>query len=301
MQYHLYSIWLFTFSDLKTIVGPKTVFGILNALAFPIFTSSTSPHSLPNLIQILLRLPLIAFWAWINLLPFAICNQRQPGALLEDQHNKPWRPLPSGRMTPTQAKRLAVCLYAVACGVSARLGSLPQCMALVALGLCYNEAGLADSSCIARNAINGVGFACYAAGAVEVALGTTTLRLLQQPGFVRWLAVVAAVVFSTVQMQDFYDQRGDALRGRRTVPLVVGDGAARWLTAGLMAFWSVFCPWYWGLRLAPSAAFGVLGVVILARTLTKRSVEEDKKTFLAWNVWMAFLYALPLTKLLSER
>jgi 4-hydroxybenzoate polyprenyltransferase len=189
-------------------------------------------------------------------------------------------------------------LYPVACLVSALLGGLRQCLALIVLGFCYNDLGFADRSCITRNLINGVGFVCYASGAVEVALGITLS--FQQQAFMRWLAVISVVVFSTIQMMDMYDQEGDGLRGRKTVPLVMGDGLARWLTAAPMAFWSVFCPWYWELQPIPSAAFGVLGVAILTRTLTKRSVKDDKRTFWAWNIWMAFLYTLPLIKLLSR-
>jgi hypothetical protein len=58
-------------------------------------------------------------------------------------------------------------LYPVACLVSALLGGLRQCLALIILGFCYNDLGFADRSCITRNLINGIGFVCYASGAVE--------------------------------------------------------------------------------------------------------------------------------------
>lgn len=65
-------------------------------------------------------------WVWINLLPFAIDNQRQPAEILEDKHNKPWQTVPSGRMTRAQAKRLVICLYPAAACVSLGIGGIRQ-------------------------------------------------------------------------------------------------------------------------------------------------------------------------------
>ncbi|KAF6223097.1 hypothetical protein HO173_013310 [Letharia columbiana] len=79
IEYDLYSIWLFTYSDLKTIVGPKTAFGIFNSLQASAFDLPCLQYS-----TALKRLPLVVFWTWINLLPFSIDNQRQPEAIRED-------------------------------------------------------------------------------------------------------------------------------------------------------------------------------------------------------------------------
>lgn len=100
---HLYSLWLFTCSDLKTIVGPKTAFGILNSLCASAYGLPSKPAAV-----ILSRLPLVFLWTWINLLPFSIDNQRRPKAIEEDRINKPWRPMPSGRVS--MAKREFGCL-----------------------------------------------------------------------------------------------------------------------------------------------------------------------------------------------
>lgn len=72
LRWHLYTIFLFTASDFKTIVIPKTIFGTFNALSGSILsTGSQSPAYV-----ILARAPLVFFWTWINLLPFNINNQR---------------------------------------------------------------------------------------------------------------------------------------------------------------------------------------------------------------------------------
>ena len=229
--YHLYSIWLFTFSDMKTIMFPMTIFGTVNALTSPVFGGpSISKDTLVR------RIPLTLFWVWTNLCPFVIDNQRQPSSIEEDRLNKPWRPLPSGRMSEATAKRIMVYLCFAAIIPSLQLGGLKQSLALIAYGHSYNHLDGAKGL-ISRNAINACGFLCFGLGAMEVALGS---GLPWNAHMVRWLSVVGAIVFSTVQTQDMYDQAGDASLGRSTLPLVVGDWTARWVTATAMLFWQSF-------------------------------------------------------------
>ena len=288
-SFHLRSIWLFTFSDLKTIIGPKTVFGVINALSAPVFGISTALEAT----WLLRRAVLVALWIWINLLPFAIDNQRQPEAIAEDSLNKPWRPMPSKRLTQRQARQIMFTLYPLAGLTSLYTGGFRQSIALMVLGCWYNDCGGADTSCIIRNFINACGFVCYSSGAMEVALGYV---LPWQTPLFQWFFIIGAVVFSTVQTQDFGDQAGDKLRGRKTVPLVAGDDTARWITVVPIIFWSICCPLYWKPHGGFSAAFTLIGCLIGLRYLKKRSVSDDKKTFRLWNLWMVFMYSLPLLK-----
>ena len=61
MLFHLYSIWLFTLSDIKTIVVPKTIFGILDAVAILAYPKVFDEHP-TKVITILARAPLASFW-----------------------------------------------------------------------------------------------------------------------------------------------------------------------------------------------------------------------------------------------
>ncbi|KAI1775301.1 UbiA prenyltransferase family-domain-containing protein [Hypoxylon cercidicola] len=288
MIYHVYSIWLFTLSDLKTIVVPQTAFGIIGALA-------TSPERewLPRLAQVLARLPLVACVVWMNLLPFAIDNQRRPAAIIEDKHTKPWRPMPSGRMSGDQAKNLMFGFYILAFCISSVLGGIRQCLMLMLLGFCYNDLELADWSWVTRNAINGLGFGCFASAALEVAMGEP-LSFDNHVALFRWLGMIGGIVFTTVQTQDMADQEGDKLRARKSMPLSIGDVPTRWITAVSMVSWSVVCPLYWGVGNSPLIAVVGLGLIIACRTLAFRSVQSDKLTFRLWNAWMVCLYVLPL-------
>jgi len=285
-SFHLISIWLFTFSDLKTIVGPKTVFGVLNALAAPVYGVQLRSDMSFYVI------PATAFWAWINLLPFVIDNQRSEKSIAEDSLNKPWRPMPSKRLTPEQAKTLMLTLYPVAFTTSLILGGWKQSLGLMLLGYWYNDCGGA-SGCVRRNFINACGFVCYASGSMEVALGTS---LPASRVLVLWFIVILGVVFTTVQTQDFSDQAGDRSCGRETLPLAFGDSASRIITAMAMGIWSLVCPWYWRTPLGPYISFTAIAFVIIFRLLLKRDVKDDKTTFKIWNVWMVFLYSLPLIK-----
>ena len=285
-----YSVWLFTFSDLKTIVLPTSFFGISNTAAATVIGIEGTHQTSTSLSLFFLRSMSAIIWVWINLLPFAINNQRQPEAIAEDKVNKPWRPLPSGRLTPWQAKQLMLLFYVLAVGGSLLLGGLRQCLAGILLGFWYNVLRGSDHSFITRNFINALGFLGFTSGALEVALAHP---IGWTPKLGLWFALVAAVVFSTVHAQDMYDQAGDMARERKTVPIIIGDAATRRLLAVTLMFWGCTCPLFWETQLLVHVAFFLVSLFIARRYLTKRTTEDDKITFWLWNIWMAFLYSLP--------
>ena len=289
LAYNSYSIWLFTASDLKTIVGPSLVFGIANALALSSYGLETPAATTAR--DVGWRLPLVALWIWTNLLPFAINNQTTSGAVQEDMINKPWRNLPAGRMTLPQAKRLMLCSYPLSFTLSLFIGGFRQSMGLVFLGVWYNNLAGGDSSCLLRNTINACGYLCFTSGAMEVAAG---VHLPPGARLVQWLGIIAAVILSTVHLQDMHDQTGDRVKGRKTVPLVVGDGRTRWSTAFAMIFWGFICPYYWQGRLGVLILSSILAVYIAARGLLLRTVSDDRLTFKLWNAWMTLIFMLPL-------
>ncbi|KAI0482605.1 UbiA prenyltransferase family [Xylariaceae sp. FL0804] len=303
VAHHIYSIWLFTFSDLKTIVLPETAFGILTALS-QAGIEGNDRHAAEG-IAILRRAPLVVFWVWINLLPFAINNQRKPAAVAEDALNKPWRPMPSRRWNSSQAWYSMLFFYHIAVLVSWGLGGLRSSLFLVFLGYVYNECGGSDVNAWIRNLINASGYTCFGTGALELALdrqlsfNLKNLGHINTGGLETWLLVVAAVVFSTVQTQDMADQQGDQLRGRRSLPLQIGDIPARWTITTAMAFWGFFCPYFWNMGWLGYAISTPLSYAVAYRSIRFRAVESDKTTFKLWNLWMASLYCLPLIKRLA--
>ena len=287
--YHVHSLWLFTSSDFKTIVGPSFVFGASNALAGAEYGLESSEEAFSR--GFIQRLPLVLLYVWTNLLPFTINNQKSPKAIKEDEINKPWRTLPSGRMSPQQAERLMLVMYVLALGLSYVTGGLKQSVALVFLGTWYNNFAGGDSSCLVRNFINAVGYVCFTSGAMEVALGSP---LPVEPRLVQWFSMIAAIIFTTVHLQDMYDQIGDRMRGRKTVPLVIGDGPARWTTAVPMMFWGYICPRFWNSATTVVALSVLLAGSVAARSLVLTTIENDRLTFKVWNAWMTLVFLMPL-------
>ena len=296
LAYHLKTIWLFTLSDLKTIVVPQTAFAIASVLSGGVLTLNESPH----VTAVLGRVPMTLFWTWINLLPFAINNQRQPDSIIEDGQNKPWRSMPSKRLSGRQAKHVMLFTYFVALASSLKLGGLRQCLILIVLGYWYNDLGGADYSCIIRNFINACGILSFATGAAEVASASKMFTTPFHSVAWQWFLIVGAIIFSSVQSQDMYDQAGDSLRKRNTVPLVIGDLFARWTIAIPVALWSYICPAFWQLGIGSRGLVLLVGAVIVLRTLSMKTVAQDKTTFRIWNLWMILCYSLPLIKKLQK-
>ena len=110
MKSFVYLLWLFTESNFPTFVLPNTAFGILGALSGPCLTT----HEVTSIKAVLQRLPLIILFNWSNVFIFDLANQRHPESIKEDVANKPWRPLPTGRLSPEQTRQvMAIAIPAV--------------------------------------------------------------------------------------------------------------------------------------------------------------------------------------------
>lgn len=276
--YHAYTLWLFCFNDLKTMVFPS--------IAFAFFHSSHLPGT-----TFLSRLPLMFAYTWCNLLGFTVNNQRHPGSVAEDKVNKPWRPIAAGRLTTTQAHTLGVLSIPIALAVSSLVGGgVVQSALLAIFGTIYNDFGGGDGHWLVRNLLNAAGFTSFTSGTLEVALQSYLPR-----STIPWIFLIALVVGTSVHVQDMYDQPGDAAAGRRTLPLVIGDEMARWSIAVVVTAWSILCPLYWSSSLVGYLGPIGLGVWVSLRSLTKRMVKEDRTTFRIYNAWLVALYALPMT------
>ena len=289
-RYHVKTLWLFTFSDFKTIVIPSTIFAILTSLSGP---SLTTKPTVPAFTCILSRLPFIVVWIWLTLLLVDIANQRHPNSVLEDSFNKPWRPLPSNRLSTFEARRLLLVAIPIILAINKIF--LPQGFTATVIAIIgsymYNDLGGADESFLVRNLMNAAAITCFGAGAALVACGEqTTLN----GNAYWWLAIIAAIVTTTMQVQDMEDQEGDRARGRATIPLLWGDRTARHTIAVLVPMWSFVCPAYWDLDVVGFIMPAALGLGIAARTLSLKSVSADEGTWRMWNLWMMALYVLPV-------
>ncbi|ORX94173.1 UbiA prenyltransferase family-domain-containing protein, partial [Clohesyomyces aquaticus] len=282
-----HTLWLFTYSDLKTMVVPSTLFALSMGLAKVLSGSGSKTHE--HMECLVRRIPAILLWTWINCLAFNVNNQRLPHAVREDTFNKPWRPMPSKRLNNRQAGTLAMSLYPIAVFTSWVLGGgLVPSLLLLLFGYLYNDLRMGDKTALIRNILNACGFTSFAAGGLEVALQSPT-----GPDTFRWLKAIGLIIVTTVHIQDTYDQTGDAAAGRLTIPLILGDGLARWTITIPMIVWSFICPRYWNVGPSGYLAVGGLGCIVIGRLLMVRSVKGDRTTFLIYNCWLVVIYGLP--------
>ena len=287
LSYHIYSLWLFTFSDLKTIAVPQTLFGIATLLSGRSLMTSRRPEP----VKILSSIPSTLVWIWLNLLPLDMSNQCDAKSTIEDRMNKPWRPIPAGRLTIKETRSLMFGSYIVAILGSMYLGGFSECVALIFEGWMYNALDGANKSFLTRNALNSAGYMTFAAGSAKVACSHTGMTLRTDSSI--WLALLSGVIATTIQFQDLYDREGDAKRGRRTIPLIAGDDLARFTISLPMAAWSWVCPAFWGSKSFAAFVPIALASIIVFRLYRYRSVHDDKKSFLVWNAWLLSLYFLP--------
>lgn len=59
-----------------------------------------------HIVQIILQMPKVLLWTRLNIVVFDLANQRLPESIIEDQLNKPSRPLAAGRIKATQTRSL---------------------------------------------------------------------------------------------------------------------------------------------------------------------------------------------------
>lgn len=293
--YHLHTCLLFTYSDLKNILVPQTLFAVVTALTCTQRSPSTpSTFTQLPLSATLWRFPLAALWVWLHMLLFSISNQTQPASLTEDTQNKPWRPLPSGRITLSSSRRLFH-VTSILCIIYSILftNRFQETIVFQALTFLYNDLALGDISFVARAIINSTGYTTFAMGAFRV-LVYKSGRIPNATAY-PWLVLLTAVIFTTGHVQDLEDLEGDTASGRKTLPILIGEARGRWSVLLPVACWMVVVPRFWN-----CGVFSSLIVLMLGGTVVRRLAKENdkcqgyKKTFKLWTCWVVMMYFLPL-------
>lgn len=234
------------------------------------------------------------FWLWIHLLAEDITNQRLPDAIAEDIVNKPWRPIPSGRMSSEEARQILRALVPIAVLTSAVLKSFEPSVTFMTLNWLYNDLDVASAGPLQRNMLNAAGIACFGWGAVTTLLGVSK-DVGHNAMLTHWTLLTAAVIMSTIQAQDFPDVAGDKIRGRKTIPLVFNEDWARGTLAGLILFWSTVCLVFWNVKstIIWVALLGI-GSTISYKTTLNRTKSSDEIVWKLWCYWITLVYLLPI-------
>lgn len=303
LLFHLKTLFLFTSNDFKTVVIPQCVFAMSCALSMaPLITSGPL-----GLVALARRIPHIISWIWLNLLVENMSNQRLADSVLEDQNNKPWRPVPSERMTAEEARTWLLAAIPLTLALSAIMDALMPSLALMVCVWMYNDLEGSSGNIWLRNTLKAGGLMCFSWGALCVTSGDTLDATRGLGGLddvdeislttaaYSWIALTGAIIMTTVHAQDMPDIEGDLTRGRRTIPLLYGERGARWSLAGMMISWSGVCLWFWGFS-GLWVSFFILGFVDLAAILSILQLGKhvDEVVWKIWCGWMICLYFLPL-------
>ncbi|KAF8212577.1 hypothetical protein K438DRAFT_1902713 [Mycena galopus ATCC 62051] len=286
VTYSLNTLWLFTESDFMTTTLPISIFAIFAA---PL----TSIHNVPHLV----------FWLWFHLLAFNTSNQT---ASLEDEMNKPDRPLPAGRISLRAALVLRWTLMPMCWALSLAYSkeAMFSSMTLSVFVLMYNELRGSGAHFLTRYGLNGLGFAAFEAGTTLVAKDDKSC--LDHAG---WLAILlsGSIFATTIYAQDFRDGTesingwitthsvsviGDRLISRDTIPLRFGSPSRTVLLFGVVA-WSIGLSLIWKLDLYSTIAFTILGAYAGGRFVKYTTLEEDRNSYFYYNVWVSVAHILP--------
>ncbi|KAL7930101.1 UbiA prenyltransferase family [Trichoderma chlorosporum] len=258
-------IWEFTESNFPTFVIPNTTFGILGALA----GSHLADGQLPSLWQLAQAFPLVVAFNWYNVLVFDLANQRSEESVKEDLINKPWRPIPSGKITGEQTRRSMLLAVPIALALNYWLG-------------------------VVRDLIISIAYGCFNHGSLQIALGSQAT--INQEGMT-WILIISGVILTTMQVQDLKDQEGDRTRGRLPIPLLLGERFSRISITIAAAVWSCVCPLFWNLSPLAYAGPMVIGGVLMTNVLFRKTVKADDQSWKIWCLWTMSLYSLPLFRL----
>jgi 4-hydroxybenzoate polyprenyltransferase len=231
-------------------------------------------------------------WNWFVLLVSVLANQKSVEGAMEDAINKPWRPIPSGRITRAQATTLQLFVMPVGIGVNYLLGAWEETALVYNLAWMYNDLGGGDNWII-RNVILALALSQFNKGGMRVA---AEMGFDIPASSWWWIFITSAVIGTTMQAQDMKDQEGDRARRRSTAPLVLGDGPARWTIAVPVMIWSVVCPFFWGLGIVGYVLPVGVGTLVSFRFLMLRGFWADKKTWWLWTFWTAIIWFVPLFK-----
>lgn len=159
---------LITESNIKAYVTPTVLSGMLCVASGGVTVNQ------PTWLDVAAAFPKVILYIWLYDLYFDCSNQKDPGSIEEDRLNKPWRAIPSGRLSVEGAQRwyyCASCILPLVAGLW--LGGFPEAIAFMVETWAYDYLG-GGSTWWGRSIINPLFFSTGQLGAIRVAAGTST-------------------------------------------------------------------------------------------------------------------------------
>ncbi|KAG1736677.1 UbiA prenyltransferase family-domain-containing protein [Suillus paluster] len=267
---HLQTAWLFTKSDFKTIILPVMM-----------FTNVVSPRHNP------LALSCSLSWLWLHLFQGNVSNQSYSAH--EDLLNKPWRPVPSGRISVKNSRALRWGLMVFCLGFSSlfNFNVLITSAVFTILVIVHDDFGLSGHP-IGKNLLNVGAYVSFELG--------STLVLSDEPSLDRTsitaLCCSGLVILMTIHVQDFADVNGDRMLGRRTLPIVAPEGSRIYILCVLPLI-SFALASFWNLGPLCSILFISMGIVVGLRCYLVRDEIGDQSNYWLYNIWLMGAHLLP--------
>ncbi|KAF7359991.1 Digeranylgeranylglyceryl phosphate synthase [Mycena venus] len=277
LRHFCWTLVLFTYRDHKTIVFPVvSAFSIHSKFYLmslqTVFACAAAPVESPT------RLLYGIFWTWLHLLQACVSNQYQN--ITEDTINRPWRPLPSGRISQKSAAVMRWLLVPICAAASVAFGqgALIPSLSLTALLIAHNEFGFA-SHWLTKNTLNSLGYLCFEFGATTIMNSGSQLDIIA----LQSLLCSCLVILTTIHAQDFSDIDGDVALGRVTLP-IYAPSTSRVFTFIALVVWSDILGLLWSIGPRSHLALCGLGGVVGWRFFQFRTRKDDANTYLAYNV-----------------
>ncbi|TDL26385.1 hypothetical protein BD410DRAFT_715760 [Rickenella mellea] len=267
------TIYLFTHSDYKTIFFPVVL--------HPSYDLATAHLFACQLFH-------AATWIWCHLLECNVSNQTFSAE--EDIINKPWRPLPSGRIDIRSARALRWFLMIFCLFLSIPFGRGVFCAsaALALVQIVHDDFGLSGHP-ISKNLCNVGGYLTFEVGSTLVISSGSSLDRTVLVA----LANSALVIFTTIHAQDFADTEGDRMSGRQTLPIVAPEGSRIYILTALFT-WSFVLTRIWDLGPASGTIFIFMGALVGIRYFRFRDKIQDQLSFLFYSIWLFSAHLLPM-------
>ncbi|KAG1867039.1 UbiA prenyltransferase family [Suillus tomentosus] len=269
---HFETAWLFTRSDFKTTIFPVMIFAIV-----------VSPRH--NMLALFYAL----CWLWFHVFQFNVSNQSY--SVHEDLLNKPWRPVPSGRISVKDSRALCWALVVFCLGLSSLFGLNVVITSGVwtVLVVVYNDL-LLDHNPISKNLCNAGGYVALELGPLLIMSRGSSLDGTS----IKALSCSALVILLTIHAQDFADVNGDRKLGRRTLPIIAPEGSRIYMLCALPLF-SFALASVWSLGPLSSLIFVSMGSWVGIRYYLFRDEIRDQSNYRLYNVWLMGVHILPAT------
>ncbi|KAG1882475.1 UbiA prenyltransferase family-domain-containing protein [Suillus subluteus] len=268
--HHFETAWLFTRSDFKTIIFPVMIFATV-----------VSPCHNP------LGLSCALCWLWFHLFQFNASNQSYSSH--EDVLNKPWRPVPSGRISVKDSRALRWGLMVFCLGIS----SLFSLNVVITSGVYSVFVAMHDDFHLSRHPIfknlcTAGGYVTYEVGCLLILSRESSLDGTS----VNALSCSVLVILLTIHAQDFADVNGDRKSGRRTLPIIAPEGSRIYMLCALPLF-SFALASFWSLGPLSSVLFVSMGSWVGIRYFLFRSEICDQSSYRLYNIWLIGVHLLP--------